>query len=264
MHAYINGLGLLGPGLDGWEKAKHFLTGSDAYIANAMEKITINILQPNERRRTTALIKLALKVSREAVGDKFDNASDYISVFSASDGDHAVIDNICMAISTPEHQVSPTNFHNSVHNAPGGYWAIAAGATLSSTSIAACDESFSAGLIESVSIVDVEKMPVLFVAYDFPPTLPISALREVKNAFAVAMILRPEKTTDAIASVSLTLNEKCEFSQCADSKLEALRLDNPAARSMPLLALLAANNKGEVCLPAVQNRCLQVQVTPCR
>jgi hypothetical protein len=46
----------------------------------------------------------------------------------------------------------------------------------------------------------------------------------------------------------------------ANPSLEAMRLGNPAARSLPLLALLAANSTGQITLPYLDNLSLVLNV----
>jgi hypothetical protein len=264
MKGYVNGIGMMAPGLSSWASAREVLKDDTSYKIGTLGELTTDLLQANERRRTTKLIKLALNVAQQAAGENFDKTCEYHAVFSASDGDHEVIDRICMALALPEHPVSPTNFHNSVHNAAAGYWAIAANAVLGSISISACDESFSAGLLEAMAIVEVKKNTVLLVSYDYPPCQPLSKLRDVKNAFAVAMIISPEETPDSVAVLEIELADSNAYTRSRNPELEALRADNPAARSIPLLILLARNIAGDISLPAVQNRSLDVSVRPCQ
>src|SRR5690606_40428753 len=68
------------------------------------------------------------------------------AVFASSGGDYPIIDQICKALCEPERLVSPTQFHNSVHNSAAGYWSIATGSRAPSTSISAFDDTFAAGL----------------------------------------------------------------------------------------------------------------------
>jgi hypothetical protein len=56
-----------------------------------------------------------------------------------------------------EKMVSPTLFHNSVHNTPAGYFSIATGIQTASVSLSAGDNTFSAGLIEALTQVLIEK-----------------------------------------------------------------------------------------------------------
>ena len=47
------------------------------------------------------------------------------TVFTSSGGDGDNCHAICETLATTDRLISPTRFHNSVHNAPAGYWSIA-------------------------------------------------------------------------------------------------------------------------------------------
>ena len=160
MQAKICGVGLLAPGLPSWKRGRAILNGETAYQYDAMPPFDIGPLPPNERRRTTNVVRLSLHVAREAIAEAPVDPADLYSVFSCSGGDTETLDKICSALTLPERPVSPNQFHNSVHNAPAGYWAIATGSRNPSTSLSAYDTSFSAGLLEAISLVLVEAQPV--------------------------------------------------------------------------------------------------------
>ena len=88
-----------------------------------------------------------------------------------------------------ERLISPTRFHNSVHNAAAGYWSIAYGCTEASTSLCAGDASFGAGLLEALAQLAAVAPAVLLLAYDadYPP--PLHAKRPIADAFGVALLL---------------------------------------------------------------------------
>ncbi len=264
MQIYVNGLGVYTPGMENWEQAAAVLAAGGGFSGGEEQKIKLGLLQPNERRRTTKLIRLALEVAQQAVGPELQGAADYATVFAASDGDHEVVDRMCTALTLPERPVSPTNFHNSVHNAPAGYWAIAAAATVGSTSLCACDESFAAGLLEAAALVTAEDLSVLLVAYDYPPPESLALLRRMDAIFGVALLLGPAQSSSSVASLEIGTCGQGDISRCDDPGLEALRRDNPAARSLPLLEMLAGHRAGEVLLPAVRRRRVSVKVAPCR
>ena len=66
----------------------------------------------------------------------------------SSDGDGEIVHRLCTALASPAAEVSPTDFHNSVHNAATGYWSIGAHSSAPSTALCAYDGSFAAGLLE--------------------------------------------------------------------------------------------------------------------
>ena len=142
----IRGVGVLGPGLPDWPSARPVLAGSVPHKAVDPALPPPAALPANERRRATALVRLALAVATEAL-DGY--AGEFASVFASSEGDLFITDHICRALLMPERPVSPTLFHNSVHNAPAGYLSIACRNRAPYTSISAVDETVAAGLLEA-------------------------------------------------------------------------------------------------------------------
>ena len=82
------------------------------------------LLAPNERRRAGTVMRLALAVAGEAAGMAGLPAAAMRNVFASANGDGAVIHALLEELARPDPQLSPTQFHNSVHNAPAGYWSI--------------------------------------------------------------------------------------------------------------------------------------------
>jgi hypothetical protein len=170
-------------------------------------------------------------------------------VFASADGDLDVVHRINTALVQPARAISPTDFHNSVHNAPAGYWSIAVGSQRPSTSLAAHEASFAAGLVEAAALVEEDGIDTLFACYDVRAPAPISAQRAVTQPFAVALVLTRERTPRTLASLGFVAGV-AETPE-PDAALEALRRDNPAARALPLLRLLAQKKSGRIGLPAV-------------
>ena len=170
------------------------------------------------------------------MGENIQVAKDYATVFTASDGDLDIIHRICTSLTMPAKPVSPTHFHNSVHNAPAGYWAIAANAQLASTSISGGDASFAAGLLDAITFSSCEQQPVLLVAYDVPSAVePLASARPMCSAFAAAMVITPTQSAQTIAALDCKLTASHLPTTCTNKELELLRMGNPAARSLPLL-----------------------------
>ena len=87
-------------------------------------------------------------------------------MFSSSAGDGNNCHEICQALASNDRQISPTRFHNSVHNAPSGYWSIASGAMATSSVVCAYDASFGAGLLEALAQVVADGTRCVLVSYD--------------------------------------------------------------------------------------------------
>ena len=255
---HVDSVGVTGPGLASWPEALQVLCGVHPYEASEVTRANPALLPANERRRVSATVKLALKVAEEAMRHASVSMDRACSVFATRDGDTEIIDKICAALLLPERPVSPTQFHNSVHNAAAGYWAIAAHSPMPSTTISAYHASFAAGLMEAVAQLAVESRPVLLVAYDYPAPVPLAGPVGVYPPFAVAMLLSPQATPQSTRlRIETVSREPIRPMDCA--ALETLRLGNPAAGALPILHALARGGSTRVVLPHVNG--LQVAVS---
>jgi len=263
MRFYVKGVGLIAPGLESWQQGRGVLTGERDYQPQALMPFKPSLLPPNERRRTTALIKLALQTAEDALQGYVGKASELASVFASAEGDAEVADKICRALLLPDQPVSPTLFHNSVHNAPAGYWAIASGSRRFSTSIAAGEESFALGLMEAATVVSQEQQDVLLIAYDYPLPPPLLDRGLVSVPFGMALICSAQPGATARMQIQLSMTEQVSSPPTLPEPLEALRTGNPAAASLPLLALLAADSGGGGSLPCSAAGTLCVELTSC-
>lgn len=264
MRAFVLGVGLIGPGLRGWPASRAILAGSEAY-AFALTAITASdLLPPAERRRAGVPVKLALAAGQEALVNAARDASATATVFASSSGDCDNVHHMLEALATPDRQVSPTRFHNSVHNAAAGYWSIATQCRAPSTSLCCHDASFAAGLLEAVSQAAVAGEPVALIAYDHPYPEPLHSVRPIQADFGMAMVLAPQATEHAVGALDVTfVPEQKSASGTADAGLEKLRTGVPAARCLPLLAALARGAREAVILEYVAGTHLSVAVAPC-
>ena len=183
------------------------------------------------------------------------------AVFSSSGGDGENCHEICQVLASAERQLSPTRFHNSVHNAAAGYWSIATGATPASNALCAYDASFAAGLIEALTQVAIERTAVILIAYDASYPEPLRSARPIPDAFGVAMVLAPQARPAALGKIEAHLSDAPAAT--IDAPLEGLRRAIPAARSLPLLALLACSAAGTTVLEYLEHARLSVRVSPC-
>jgi beta-ketoacyl synthase-like protein len=262
LSAYVRGIGLLGPGLGDWATGAPILAGLMPYSPSATVLPPPAMLPPAERRRTGTVVRLALAIGFEAVTRAGVAPADLPTVFSSSGSDGSNCHEICVALATGDRQLSPTRFHNSVHNAASGYWSIAAGATAASSVLCAFDASFGAGLLEALTQVAVDRTPVLLITYDAGYPEPLRAMRPIPDAFGVAMLLVP--TADiALAQLRATLTS--DAAECmADAQLEALRTSIPAARSLPLLRKLAREEPGRVVIDYLDTQRIAIEVSAWR
>jgi hypothetical protein len=262
LSAYVSGIGVLGPGLGSWGDAAAVLSGQRAYQAAPTVLPTPAILAAAERRRSGRVVKLALGVALEAIEQAGEDPAELASVFSSSGADGHNCHEICQALSLAGREISPTRFANSVHNAAAGYWSIGTGSMAESNVLCAFDASFVAGFLEALTQVAVDQKPVLLVAYDteYPP--PLHAKRPIPDAFGVALLLTPQRRAASLARLQAELTE-AGFDRMTNPDLEALRGDYPAARSLPLLRLLATQRSGTAILEYLDISRMQVQTESC-
>ena len=263
MRIFVEGVGLLGPGLNGWQASRAPLAGGASYAAAPTVIAASDLLPAAERRRTGIPVKLALAAGSEAFRNAGRDAAQTATVFTSSGGDSENVHQICATLASPEREVSPTRFHNSVHNAAAGYWSIATGSHAASTSLCCHDASFAAGLLEAATQVAVERQAVALIAYDQPYPEPLNAVRPIPASFGVALVLTPQATSGALAALDITFEpRRASPTPMADPGLEAIRAGVPAARSLPLLAALARGAPAQVVVE-YRTAHLSVVVTPC-
>jgi Beta-ketoacyl synthase, N-terminal domain len=242
---FLDGIGLAGPGLNGWVDSINALNAAAPF-----EKIPVKIpvsefLPAAERRRVGNQVKLALAVGHEAVKHAAQDAALLPNVFSASQGDGENCNAICQVLAGPDRQISPTRFHNSVHNASAGYWGIAMNCMASSTSLCAFDGSFAVGLLEASVQAQSLQSAVLMVASDTPYPEPLHSARPINSSFAVGMVVNAVQSERSFAKLAITLSPESP-TLLTEAHWEQMRLSAPAARCLPLLMQLASSN-AEIC-----------------
>ncbi|MBK7469535.1 MAG: beta-ketoacyl synthase chain length factor [Betaproteobacteria bacterium] len=262
LSAHVEGIGLLGPGLDNWPAGRRILLGETPYAPQPTALSAPASLPPSERRRASRAIKLALALGHESIAAALLDPATLATVFSSSAGDGYNCHEICQALATSDRQISPTRFHNSVHNAPAGYWGIASGAMVSSSVICAYDASFGAGLLEALAQVVADDTRCVLVSYDTDYPEPLRAIRPVPDAFGIALVLAPQPGPHALARISAGLTGDAA-ARLADPALESLRQSIPAARGLPLLQAIARGDAKRVVLDYLDEQRLAVDVTPC-
>lgn len=258
MRVAVLGIGLLGPGLADWAGGQALLCDPLAWSLQPTVVPPPNRLPATERRRAGTVVKASIVVADEAIAGAGVNASELPTVFTSSTGDPANCHSLCEALAAPGRLVSPTRFTNSVHNAAAGYWHIATQSRQPSTSLAAFDASFAAGLLEAAVQCLSTRVPVLLVACDVPYPEPLHAVRPVPDVFAVALLLAPPGA--AGRGLALDVLGDAAATACTHAGLEALRCTIPAARALPLLQALASAAASEFVLEGLPGMALRLQL----
>jgi hypothetical protein len=259
--ARIEGVGLVGPGLASWAAGRDALAGRAPYAAKPTILPAAESLPATERRRAGKSVKLSLAAGLEAAAQAGRAPRDLVAIFTSSSGDGENCHSICETLASDDRMISPTRFHNSVHNAPAGYWGIATGAMRPADCLAAFDASFGAGLLEALTRLAADPaQPVLVIAYDAPYPEPLNGVRPIADSFAVALVLAAphDSTRGPLLEVDL---RRAPAQSLDDAALERVRREIPSARALPLLVLLARDAPGEATLDYLDGLALHARIS---
>lgn len=261
----VMGLGIRGPGLEDWERSAPILRGDVPYRRDETHVVPPPLLSARERRRASQGVKLALEVAAGATTESGFEFGTLQTLFAACHGESITTHKLLDALSTPDQIVSPTQFHNSVHNTAAGYWSISTGSRAPCDSIAAGDFTVGAALLKAVSFVASEGQPLLTVFYDTPFPGPLDALCALGDPFGAAMVLAPADTGGAICRLhTITGKREPDRETCPAARaLRELFRRNPAARILPLLEAIAGGRRRTVEIPHAREQALFIDVTPC-
>jgi hypothetical protein len=161
--------------------------------------------------------------------------------------------------------LSPTLFHNSVFNAPAGYWSLGCKAQAASTTVCAGRASFAVGLCEVNAQVLASGEAVLYIAYDMAFPEALKRLGRTTMAFACALLLEP--TSDgAPGRFGMIEGWQREVgARETDAGLQALAegfAGNAAAAALPLLTAIATQAGTEIRLPYLDDSRLHLRYSP--
>ncbi len=252
LRIYVEGIAVLGPAMPDWTAARDILRGETGHPENAYAPQPVKLPPPemlpaSERRRAGDAIKLSMAAGLAATRDAGADASQLMSVFSSTGGDCENCHSILETLASSDRLISPTRFHNSVHNAPAGYWSIATRCTAASTSLCAYDATFTAGLLEAATQAIDSGERCLLVSFDTAYPEPLYSLRPIPYPFALAFVIHAHETAQTKFSLTISLSGDA-LDVMQNPQLEALRQSVPSARSLPLLSLLAAEKSGRAVL----------------
>ncbi|MGF1527198.1 MAG: beta-ketoacyl synthase chain length factor [Candidatus Competibacterales bacterium] len=262
--AFVEGVGLWTPRWTSWEAAlAQWNTPATPGEPRPQDPPPPLPLAPNERRRLSPTVKLALQVAFAATANAARPPAVLGAVFACGGGNAEALERVVTALNAPGRPVSPNQFNNSVHNAALGYWSIAAGSTAPATSLAAHRASAAAGLLEAAALAHAEGGPVLLVVYDVPLP-PLFGPRVPRGeAFAFGLVLSPTPAHPTTHHRLLLAWPGCGRPSPAIAPGDgALMAHNPAARGLPLLRAMASETAATVVLPGAGDIPLAVEVQP--
>jgi hypothetical protein len=256
LQVHIEGIGLWSAELGDFASFKAHLKGEP--VTAPASRPPAATLPANERRRAPESVLLAVEVAGQAVAMSGREARDLPCVFSSAYGDQLISDYMCATLATTPAELSPTRFHNSVHNAPAGYWTIATGCHATSSAVSAGHASLGAGLLEAATLSVTEQRPVLLVCSDIAGQGPVGDMSGTRHSFGVALVISPTPISHALARLDLTLLPHANDALRPAPATGAWFETNPiAASAWPLMQNLS-RGEGDCTLAAAETLALRI------
>jgi len=260
LDAHIASVAFWSDCMPNWELASACLRGDAMPLSTPQSRPAPMLLAPAERRRAPDSVAIALEVASRACTAAALQPQELTTVFASTHGDLAISDYLCATLATAPTHISPTKFHNSVHNAAAGYWTIGTQTHTPYTAISAYQYTFAAGLLEAVTQLLCDDRPVLYVAYDIAARGPLATMAPSTGLFAVALILRTT-AVNAAARIALQIRNGANLPGAAAQSAAADSVrGNALANSLPFFAALAQRTHS-VALPLGENLGLHIEIT---
>ena len=258
----ITGIGAWAPGAPDWRHLRAVLRGESTPTDDAPAHPAGAVLPAAERRRAPDGVRLAADVAAQVTTMAGADPATIPCIFASTHGEVGITDYVCGALAHAPLELSPTKFHNSVLNAPAGYWTIATGCTAASSAVTAHHCSFAAGLLEAAVFACAEDTPVLFASCDVASSGPLAEMTLTTLAFGVAFLLVPVGSMGATIDLALDDAAHEPFIDTGLA-LPGVAGDNPAnAHALALLRLLAGETTARLRLPLSSGLSLDMEITP--
>lgn len=236
----IVGAGIWSQKFGNWEEFQAVLAGGEVEAGGALKP---ELIPARERRRAPVAVKMAVEVMDQACRMAGTDPTDVATVFGSGMGDMQITDYICRTLADAPRMVSPTKFHNSVHNASTGYWSIATGSHFAANAISAYADTVAASLLEGAVQAVEESLPVVVALEELAAPQPFRSIIDVDEPLAASLLLTP-RGYSATPLAGLELQVRAEQAGDVESVTVAgTDFDNNFAA--PLLPLLAALAHGE-------------------
>lgn len=259
----ITGLGIWGPTFANWPS---FCTGLSTGAWSAESILQPERIPARERRRAPQLVKMAIEVMDQACRMGSLSPNDVAVVFSSAMGDMDITDYMCRALAQTPKLISPTRFHNSVHNAAPGYWSIATGAFTPATAVSAYEHTATMALLEAAIQVVEEDTPVVLVTQEVEAPLSLMAICPSVQPFSAAFLMTPPgRCESAVCSLEFSVLAETSNWPALDPLLNDDYASNFGARLLPLMTALAkGSQRTEFRYPISDFASLLLSLTPGR
>ncbi len=186
--AYLRGVGLWTPeyaNFEAWVAARQPESLAVSATQDRAARPPANLLHPRLRRRTSVLTRASVTALEAAAGQGGVGLDAVRFVLVSSFGEIETTVELLAQLAEPQGPVSPTKFHNSVHNTATGYMSIASGNHREATALAGGPHNLEIATLEllaglaidggdAVLIVAEELLPEPFARPDADPTFAVA------------------------------------------------------------------------------------------
>ena len=256
----ICGVGIWSEHCGSWDDFITLLNGGAVSEGGTLKP---ELIAPRERRRAPQSVKLAVEIMHQACAMAGVDPAEAASVFASGMGDMQLTDYMCTTLLEMPRAVSPTRFHNSVHNAATGYWSIATGSHAAANAISGFDNSAAIALLEGAIQAIEEQTPVIVASEETAAPLPFTSIYSSTVPLGTALLLAPPGTRqNALATLRMELQDGKVTVEAPRLPDELTFPGNYAAAILPLLQSLATNEACTLYMPLTAASYLAISSTP--
>ena len=244
----LRGVGLWTPGFAdaaAWASREHVPGDRSGPGADAPRA---ELLPPMLRRRTSLLTRMAAEVAAQAIAAAGLDHAHVTVIYGSVYGEIRTTLDLLEALLDPAAPLSPTKFHNSVHNTAAGYVSIASQNRGGNAAITAGRSTLAMGLIECAGLVAAGQGPALLVIAEESLPEPLAAGRIYGPLAAAFALDAPGSGGMLLRTCRLRQVDSGVLSQAVAPLPEGLRA-NPCAAA---LGLVEAALRPEACRVALE------------
>ncbi len=250
--AYVRGIGLWTPGHA--SPASWCQADPDPEVT----KPEASLLEGPLRRRATPLTRMAIDAMHQAATMGNADLGTIPSVWATAHGEHSSAIALLAMMQRGEGKLSPTKFHNSVHNTASGYASIATGNRAPSTTLTGAGELVISAFVEATCMLESLERDIVLVLADEPLLAPYDH-PGANTGLALAFLLSHD-SDDALAVLS----------DLRRDAIAALKHDDSFGRlhvaaALPLMECIVRGKSGTVALEFQEDAgeavwCLDVEI----
>lgn len=247
----VAGVAVWSSRLPSWTLARDVIRGNASMLDAPVSRPQTALLPPTERRRIPDSVAIALEVATRACEGLPVDRAQMPQVFASMHGDTPISDYMCSTLASTPSMISPTKFHNSVHNAAAGYWSIGVGSHAPYTSISAAQYTFAAGLLEAILQCVCERGPVLYVAFDVEAKGPLAPMSQCQHLLAIGLVIAPQQGSTSGRELQVRVEHDFDANRLSHGVSTAAKAlaGNALTGAFGLLEPLALDDAASVQLP---------------